>query len=447
MATLEIRGATLLTMVEGAQPIPDGLIAAENGTITYAGAAGGYGRTREPDDVLDASGCVALPGLVNAHTHCAMTLLRGFADDMDLKPWLEEMVWPTEMKLTEEDVYWGVMLGSVEMLRGGVTCFNDMYHYAEAGVRGAIDAGIRACPSGVLLGFLDTAEQMLDRALEFTAGLAKQGHPRIHPMLGPHAPYTCPDHLLRRVVEGATEQGIAIHIHVAETKHEVDESVAEHGCTPVERLDRIGLFEVPVNAAHCVWLTDHDIDILAEKGVGVVHCPGSNMKLASGVCPVPKLLARGVTVGLGTDGAASNNNLDLLEEARLAALVHKLHDLDPKVVNAEQALALATRGSAQALGLEGLIGTLEPGKRADVAIVDLSAPHLAPGHHVISNLVYAARASDVVHTVVEGVVVMKDRTMTHLDEEEIIGQVRERGRRLACNAWEGVDRRERLSSA
>ncbi|MBM3474913.1 MAG: amidohydrolase [Armatimonadetes bacterium] len=431
MATLEIRGATLLTMAEDAEPTPDGLIAVDDGLITYAGASAGYVRRSEPDEILEAGGCVALPGLVNAHTHCAMTLLRGFADDMDLKPWLEEMVWPTEMKLTEEDVYWGVMLGSVEMLRAGVTCFNDMYHHAEAGTRAAIDAGIRACPSGVLLGFLPTAEAMLARALEFTAGLAKQAHPRIHPMLGPHAPYTCPDHLLRRVVEGAAAQGIAIHIHVAETKHEVDESIAEHGCTPVERLDRLGLFEVPVNAAHCVWLSDQDIELLAERRVGVVHCPGSNMKLASGVCPVPKLLARGVIVGLGTDGAASNNNLDLLEEARLAALVHKLHDLDPKVLNAPQALALATRGSAQALGLGGMIGTLEVGKRADVAIVDLSAPHLAPGHHVVSDLVYAARASDVVHTVVDGVVVMRDRKMTHVDEEEIIREVRERGRRLA----------------
>jgi 5-methylthioadenosine/S-adenosylhomocysteine deaminase len=431
MAVLEIRRGALLTMAEGAEPIPDGLVAIEDGALTYAGPAASYTSTREPDETLDASGCVVLPGLVNAHTHCAMTLLRGFADDMDLKPWLEEMIWPTEMKLTSEDVYWGVMLGSLEMLRGGVTCFNDMYHYAETGTRAAIDAGIRACPSGVLLGFLDTAEEMLARALEFTAGLAAQGHPRIHPMLGPHAPYTCPDHLLRRVVQGAAEQGIAVHVHVAETKPEVEESLAAYGQTPVEHLDSIGFFEVPVNAAHCVWLSGRDIEILTERRAGVVHCPGSNMKLASGVCPVPRLLKAGAVVGLGTDGAASNNNLDLLEEVRLAALVHKLHDLDPKVVNAEQALTLATRGSAEALGLGKMIGTLEPGKRGDVAVIDLSAPHLAPGHHLVSDLVYAARASDVVHTVVEGVVLMRDRQMLHLDEAGIIREVRERARRLA----------------
>jgi len=180
MASMEIRDATLLTLADGATPIPRGTLAIEDGVITYAGPTDAYERPRPPDEVLDAAGCVALPGLVNAHTHCAMTLLRGYADDMDLKPWLEQMIWPVEMKLTPEDVYWGVMLGSLEMLRGGVTCFNDMYHHFEAGTQAAIDAGIRACPSGVLLGFLPSAEADLDKALEFTAGLAAQGNPRIH---------------------------------------------------------------------------------------------------------------------------------------------------------------------------------------------------------------------------------------------------------------------------
>jgi 5-methylthioadenosine/S-adenosylhomocysteine deaminase len=335
-----------------------------------------------------------------------------------------------ESKLEEEDVYWGVMLGAVEMLRAGVTCFNDMYHFAETGTRAAIEAGIRACPSGVLLGFVADAHEMLQRALGFTAGLAREAHPRIHPMLGPHAPYTCPDLLLRQVLEGALEQGIPIHIHLAETKHEVDESVATHGRTPVEHLHGLGLLQARVNAAHCVWLSEHDIDILAEHRVGVVHCPGSNMKLASGVCRVPELLRRGAVVGLGTDGAASNNNLDLLEEVRLAALLHKVHLQDPTVVNAHEALALATRGAAEALGLEALIGTLEPGKRADLAVVDLSGPHLAPGHHLVSDLVYSARAGDVRHTVVDGTVVMQDRRLLHLDEQRVIAEARRRAHRL-----------------
>jgi 5-methylthioadenosine/S-adenosylhomocysteine deaminase len=432
MPRLEVRGATLLTMVPGEGPIPDGLIAAEGNRISYVGPAGSYEPPAPPDDVLDASGCVALPGLVNAHTHCAMTLLRGYADDMDLRPWLEEMIWPVEMKLTPEDVYWGVMLGAIEMMRGGVTCFNDMYHYFEAGTRAAIDSGIRACPSGVLLGFLTNAEDMLRQALEFTAGLTREGHPRIHPMLGPHAPYTCPDHLLRKVAEGAAEQGIAVHIHLSETEREVRESVEAHGASPVKHLDDIGFFEVPVNAAHCVWLSDEDIHTLAARQVGVVHCPGSNLKLASGTAPLPKLLAEGAVVGLGTDGAASNNNLDLLEEARLAALVHKVALRDPKVVTAEDALALATRGSARALGLDGEIGTLERGKRADLALIDLSGPHLAPSHHVVSDLVYSARAGDVKHTIVDGVVVLRDREFVHLDEAAIIAEARGRAHRLVA---------------
>jgi len=430
MARLEIRDAALLTMVDGEELIADGVLAVEDGNIAYAGPASSYESPDGAVERLDATGCVALPGLVNAHTHCAMTLLRGYADDMDLRPWLEEKIWPIEMKLEPEDVYWGVMLGAVEMLKGGVTCFNDMYHYFEEGTRAAIDAGIRACPSGVLLGFLESAEDDLRKALKFTAGLAERGHPRIHPMLGPHAPYTCPDRLLRMVAEGAAEQGIAIHIHLAETKSEVDESREKHGLSPVEHLEKLGVFEVPVNAAHCVWLSDEDIDVLVERRVGVVHCPGSNLKLASGIARVPELLEKGAIVGLGTDGTASNNNLDLLEEVRLAALIHKVSRADPKVVNAEQALSLATRGSSQALGLGELTGTLEPGKRADIAIFDLSAPHLAPGHHTVSDLVYAARASDVRHTLVEGAVVVKDGQYVYGDEERIVAEARARARKL-----------------
>ena len=432
MATLEVRGASLLTMADGQGLVEDGIVAAADGVITYAGPAAEYVRVGEPDEVLEAVGCVAIPGLVNAHTHCAMTLMRGFADDMELMPWLEEMVWPTEANITHDDVYWGAMLGSVEMLRAGVTCFNDMYHYFKAGTQAAIDSGIRACPSGVLLGFIPEASQWLADALEFVAELKAAGHPRIHPMFGPHAAYTCPAELLQTVTAAALEHNVPIHIHVSETQSEVADSQEAHGRSPVEHLDDIGVFEARVSAAHCVWLSDRDIEILAEKRVGVAHCPGSNLKLASGIAPVPKLLQAGAIVGLGTDGTASNNNLDLLEEARLAALIHKANMLDPTVVTAEEALTLATRGAAESLGLGDVIGTLEPGKRADLAIFDLSAPHLSPGHNTVSDLVYSARASDVRHTVVEGVVVMKDRELVHLDERGIIGEATRRGKELVA---------------
>ncbi len=348
--------------------------------------------------------------------------------------WLEEKIWPAEHRLEPDDVYWGVMLGALEMLRAGVTCFNDMYHEFRRGTEAAIDSGIRACPSGVLLGFWPDVTERLADALEFTRDLAARGERRITPMLGPHAPYTCPAHLLTTVIEGARNQGIGIHIHLAETKDEVTRSLEEHGVTPVRYLNDIGLFDVHVAAAHCVWLTEEDIDIITGKQVGVVHCPGSNMKLGSGFAPIPRLLERRAIVGLGTDGAASNNNLDVLEEVRLAAILHKGHTGDPTVVSAGEALWMATRGSAAALGLDSQIGALTPGHRADVALVRLGSPHLTPLHNIISHLVYAARAGDVKATVVEGQIVYNEGEFPHLDAQEIMAEATARGFRLVERA-------------
>jgi len=430
MPRLRIAGATLLPMTDDMALIPEGLLVADDGVITYAGPAADYEGPRAADRTLDGAGCLAIPGLINAHTHCAMTLLRGAADDMPLMPWLQERIWPAEERLEPDDVYWGVMLGALEMLAGGVTCFNDMYHEFRRGTQAAIDAGIRACPSGVLLGFRLNAEDLLDDALEFTRDLSARRQPRIHPMLGPHAPYTCPDHLLIRVLEGAREQGIGIHIHVSETQDEVRESVVKYGVTPVRRLYDLGLFDLPVAAAHCVHLTAEDMDLLVASQVGVVHNPGSNMKLGSGFAPVPELLERGAIIGLGTDGAASNNNLDVLEEVRLAAILHKGHTGDPTVVNAAQALRMATRGGAGALGLDEQIGALTPGRRADVALIRLQVPHLVPLHSVVSHLVYAARAGDVQATVVEGEVVYERGQFPHVDAAEVMAQAAARGFRL-----------------
>ena len=430
MSSFRIENATILTMTPGGLPLENGILECVDGVITAVGTGLDVQRT-EVDEVLDGSGCALLPGFVNAHTHLAMTLFRGYADDMPLRPWLEEKIWPIEMKLTEEDVYWGAMLGIVESLHSGVTCFCDMYHYPPAGTRAAVDGGIRACPSGVLLGFLSNADEMLDQAIEFTRELKAGGSTRIHPMLGPHAPYTCPDRLLQRTVAAAVEQGIGLHIHLSETEHEVAESRASHGVSPIRHMLDIGLFEAHVLAAHCVHLDDDDIQILAEKGVGVAHCPGSNLKLASGFARVPDLLAAGATVGLGTDGAASNNNLDMLEEARLAALIHKAQSEDPTVVPASAALGMLTRDSARALGLGDLIGTLEVGKRGDMVLLDLTGAHTQPLFHVDSQIIYAARASDVRTTIVDGEIVMRDGALTKLDEEGIVTEVRQRAEKLA----------------
>ena len=356
VSPLRIEHGLLITMVPGSAPIPDGVVVAVGGQITYVGPAEGAPRGGD-GRVIDAGGGAILPGLVNAHTHLAMTLFRGYADDLCLQPWLEEKIWPAEMKLTEEDVYWGSLLGTCEMLRAGVTCFNDMYHLPQAGTRAVIDGGIRACPAGVLLGFLPNSGDLLAEALDFVRELQGQGHPRIHPMLAPHAPYTCPDDLLNRVIAAAQELNVPIHTHVSETATEVAESYKEHGKSPVQHLASLGMFDCQVLAVHCVHVDESDIQVLADKRAGIAYCPGSNMKLASGFAPISAMLAAGAIVGLGTDGCASNNNLDLWEEALLAALLEKGHTGDPTVVPAETALAMATRQSAQALGLQELIGT------------------------------------------------------------------------------------------
>ncbi len=429
MGRLRITGGIVLPMTSPLEPIYGGVVVVEDGQIAYVGEMPGPAK-EDGEEVIDATGCVVMPGLISAHTHVSMTLMRGYADDMALQPWLEQKIWPAEMKLRREDVYWGAMLGIAEFLRGGVTCFNDMYHYFDAVAEAAMDAGIRACVSGVLLGILPTAEEDMRRAVEFTAELRQRGDDLVIPMLAPHAPYTCPDPMLERLTEAAIELDVAIHIHLSETRKEVEDSLAEHGRTPVQHLDDIGLFRARTVAIHCVHLTDEDIDILASRGVGVVHCPTSNMKLASGFSPVHKLLEAGVKVGLGTDGPASNNNLNMFEEMMMAATIAKGHTGDPQVVRAEQALVMATRGAAEALGIDHLVGTLEVGKRADIIVIDTARPHWQPMHNIVSHLVYSAQAADVRDVIVDGRVVVRNRQFVALDEAEIVARAAECARRI-----------------
>ena len=431
MASWLIHNATIVAMDEEGTVLPQADVLINSSDIAGLWASEETPAEVRADHTVDAEGMVMIPGFVNAHTHCAMTLLRGYADDMPLMPWLQERIWPLEMKLQEEDVYWGTMLGAAEMIRAGVTCFNDMYHYFEATARAVVDSGIRANVSGVLLGFLPDAEERLARAIAFAKEWKGAGEGRLVTMLGPHAPYTCPDHLLEKVIAGAHDANVGVHIHVSETAQEVKDSQQQTGKTPVQRLKDIGLFDArPVLAAHCVHLTDEDIATLVEHQVGISHNPGSNMKLASGVAPIPRLLAAGAVVGLGTDGPASNNNLDMLEEARLAALLHKLHSGDPTVVPARTALEMATRGSARALGLGDRVGQIKVGMKADLALLAFHQPHLFPPHDVISHLAYAARAGDVRTVFINGRPVLMEGKLQGLDEEEIYGQVRTRVKRL-----------------
>lgn len=380
---------------------------------------------------IDGSGTAALPGLMNGHTHAAMALLRSYADDLPLMTWLQEKIWPFEARLTEEDVYWGTRLGCLEMIRTGTTFFNDMYWHFDGIARAAVDAGMRAVVSGVFIdmGDADRAEQQREQALACLERAADYPD-RIGFAFGPHAIYTVSGDSLRWVAERAAEHDAPVHIHLAETGAEVDDCLRAHSVRPVGYLDAVGLLGPRTVAAHAVHLTDEEIGLLAERGVHVVHNPVSNLKLASGGPMRYRALKNaGVNVLIGTDGSASNNNLDLLEELKFAALAAKHATGDPTALPADEALALATTNAARAFGVEA--GELEPGALADIVLVDLESPYMFPGHDLAADLVYSAHGRAVTTTICDGRVLMEEGVVP--DEAEIRREVRSRWRRLAAD--------------
>ncbi|MGI9951077.1 amidohydrolase [Moorellaceae bacterium AZ2] len=424
MKKLLIKGCAIVPV--GGPVINKGAIAIEDDRLAYVGPEHGVPSGWEEAETISAEGKVALPGLVNIHTHAAMTLFRGYADDLPLRQWLEEKIWPLEDKLQREDIYWGTQLALAEMIRSGTTTFADMYFHMDVVAEAVVEAGLRACLSQGLIGLGSGGGIRLRAAESLVREWQGVGEGRITTMLGPHAPYTCPPDYLLKVAERAAKLGVGLHIHLAETRQEVEEIRAAYGSPPVAHAARLGLFDLPTLAAHCVHLTEEEIGILAEKKVGVAHCPESNLKLASGVAPVPALLAAGVTVGVGTDGAASNNNLDLLEETRTAALLAKGISGDPTVLKAEEALAMATINGARALGLEREIGTLEAGKKADVILLNTRQPHWQPTNDLVAHVVYSARGSDVDTVIVNGRVLMAGGRLKTLDEERIYAETNRR---------------------
>ncbi len=301
--------------------------------------------------------------------------------------------------------------------------------------RAVRDTGIRASLSRGLIATSPNSSRALRENIELCEAWDGEASGRITTMFGPHAPYTCPVDFLEKVMEAAEEHGVGMHIHLSETRGEVEESRARHGgMSPIELMDSIGLFEFKTLAAHCVHVSPKDIEILSAKGVGVAHNPGSNMKIASGIAPVPAMLKAGVKVGLGTDGASSNNNLDLLEEARLAAFLHKLANDDPTVIPAGQALAMATLGGAKAMGMDSEIGSLEPGKKADIVLLDMNKPHMYPKHDLTSHIIYSASASDVTTVIINGESVMEDGVLTGIDEQEVLRKAEEKAKALVAKA-------------
>ncbi len=422
-----IKNCTIIPMT-GRDDLLTGSLALDNDRIV---AVGDIESNWQPDRVINASGMLAMPGLINAHTHASMTLLRSYADDLPLMQWLSEKIWPLEDKLAGEDVYWGAMLCCLELIKSGTTTFADMYFYMDDVARAVEISGMRACLSRGMIGNGPTAQLALDQSREFIQKWQGAADGRITTMLGPHAPYTCPPDYLAKVVALAGEFQVGIHMHLAETRDEIATIRQDYGKTPIEYARDAGLFNFPTLAAHCVHVTAADIAILQQYRVGVAHNPESNMKLASGIAPVPEMLQAGIPVALGTDGAASNNNLDLLEEMRSCALLHKVNTMDPMTLPSYQALEMATVNGARALGLND-VGRLKPGYKADLILVNLERPHLYPRHDLYAHLVYAAQSSDIETVIINGQVVMENRRVLTINEAEILRQAQDRADRLVA---------------
>ena len=420
MADILIKDGHVITMDPKRRVFERGSVAIDGDKIV----AVGKDVKEKADTVVDARGKVVLPGLINCHTHLSMTLLRGVADDMPLMQWLETKIWPIEKNLRSEDCYVGALLGCLEMIKSGTTCFADQYFFMKHVARAVEGAGMRASLSYGIIELGDPKR----RESELRAGekLVKECHGkangRISTMFGPHAPYTCSPECLMKVKELAEKYKVGIHTHISESQDEIKQITEKYGKRPVEHLDAIGFLGPEVLAAHCVWLTDREIKILKERGVKPVHNPISNMKIGCGVAPVPEMLSAGIPVALGTDGAASNNALNMINEMKFAALLNKVHKLDPVAVPATAALEMATINGAIALGLQNKIGSLEAGKKADIVLVDLKKPHLAPLHNVISHLVYSAAGSDVDTTIVDGRILMQGCRVLALDENKVLEQ-------------------------
>ena len=431
--SLIVTNATVLTMDAQRRVIQNGAVAVDGSDIVAVGTAEDIGERFNSADTIDASGQVVMPGLINTHGHVPMVLYRGLADDLPLDQWLQNYIFPAEAKtVSPEFVRDGTRLGVLEMIQSGTTTFTDMYYFEEDIARETKAAGLRAVLGQTVIQFpvadAPTPQKGLERARAFIQ--AFKGDPLITPAVAPHAPYTLDAASLKAARALAVEHGVPMVIHVAETRDEVSTSQKERKASPVGYLHSLGVLGPGVLAAHGVWLSDADIAILKKDGVAVSHNPESNMKLASGVAPVPAYLRSGVPVGLGTDGAASNNDLDMFEAMRMASFLGKVHTLDPTVASAQTVLEMATLGGAAALGMSSSIGSLEPGKRADLIVVNMNAARQTPLYDPVSQLVYTTRGDDVRTTIVHGKVLMRDRKVLTLDEAKVLATARDWAKKI-----------------
>ncbi|MEJ2255523.1 MAG: amidohydrolase [Woeseiaceae bacterium] len=420
---LLVKGDYIVTMDDNSSIIEDGAIAIDEGVIVAIGPAADIEARYPASEVLDGEQRVVLPGLINGHTHAAMTLLRGIADDLALMDWLQNYIFPAEVEFVDaEFVRIGTELACWEMIRGGTTTFVDMYYYPDTIAEVIERCGLRAMISATVIDQRSPDAEDAGDSIAKGIGFIErwQGrNPRITPIFGPHASYTLNAEQLAATRAAAMRLGVPVSIHVSESPYEVQYSKDTYGMTSIEMYESIGFFEGPTIAAHVVWPTDKEIPILVDRKVGVIHNPTSNMKIASGIAPIAEMLAAGVRIGLGTDGAASNNDLDMWEEMRLASFLQKVDRMDPEVLPAMTVLSMATSGGATAIGLGDTIGSLEAGKQADLIQVAFDDVHHIPTYDVVSHLVYVSDEQDVATVVVDGKVLMREGDILTIDTDRV----------------------------
>jgi len=424
---LIITGGIVLTMDEP-EVIEPGAVVVNDGDIVFVGTAPDAAELFIAPTVIDTVDCVVIPGLVNGHTHAAMSLLRGIADDLPLEEWLQDYIFPAEARNLDEDlVYWGTKLACAEMLLGGITTFCDMYLFEDSAARAARDMGMRGVMGEVLYDFDSPNYGTIEKGFEYTETFIQtwKDDPLITPSVQPHALDTCSPELLVRAKEIADSHKVPLIVHVAETKSNREYIKEKHSASSFVYLDKLGVLGENFVADHAVWVDDEEMDIMADRGVSIVTNPESNMKLSSGWAPIHSYLQRGITVGLGTDGAASNNNLDMMGEMDTLAKLHKVYDTDPTHLGAKTVMGLATRDGARALGLGEITGSLTVGKKADIAILDFNKPHLTPMYDPFSHIVYAALASDVRDVVVGGVPRVRGRRLVNTDIDQIMANAKQ----------------------
>ncbi|MBW2708779.1 MAG: amidohydrolase [Deltaproteobacteria bacterium] len=425
---LVIQNGTLLTMDPENRVIENGSLCVSGDSIAHLGAhiPGGY----KSGKTIDAKGGLILPGLINGHTHAAMSLFKGLADDLPLMEWLNHYIFPVEKNMDADFIYTGTQLACAEMILSGTTCFCDMYLFEDQVAQAAFQSGLRCLAGEVLYDFPSPNYGDLESGFAYTQWLIEKwrDNPLISIAVEPHALFTCNPELLQRANQLALTHERPMILHFAETLAEVEEIKKRYGKTPLEHLDSLGILGPHLIADHAVHLNPSEIDQMAEHGIRVIHNPESNMKLGSGIAPIPRMIDRGITVGIGTDGGASNNNMDLFTEMDMAAKLHKVQAMDPTVMDALTVLKMATIEGARALGLSHETGSLETGKKADIIIIDTHKPHLTPMYNPFSHLVYAARGQDVSHSIINGQLVMENRQLLTLDLEEIMARAMEKAK-------------------